>query len=115
MVHKLERKSFETARLYHKTEQYKSASLALRQAMKDYPDSPFREEMLWLILDSHYQYAEQSTERRKLERYNEAIEAFLSFVARYPESRFMPRAQRIYDACVAEVARLTETTPAESL
>ncbi len=112
---KLERKSFETARLYHHTEQYKSATIALHQALKDYPDSPYREEMQWLIVDSHYQYAQQSTERRKLERYNEAIEAFLTFVARYPESRFMARAQRIYDASVAEVARLTETTPSESL
>lgn len=112
---KLERKSYETARLYHRTEQYKSATIALRQALKDYPDSPYREEMQWLIIDSHFQYAQQSTERRKLERYNEAIEAFLSFVARYPESRFMPRAQRIYDASVQEVARLTESTPSESL
>jgi outer membrane protein assembly factor BamD len=112
---KLERKSFETARLYHHTEQYKSATIALHQALKDYPDSPYREEMQWLIVDSHFQYAQQSTERRKLERYNEAIEAFLTFVARYPESRFMARAQRIYDASVAEVARLAEMTPSESL
>ena len=111
---KLERKSFETAALYHKTEQYKSATLALRQAMKDFPDSPFREEMQWLIPDSHFQYATQSTERRKLERYNEAIEAFLSFVARYPNSQYAARAQRIYDASVAEVSRLVETTPSES-
>lgn len=112
---KLERKSFESAALYHKTEQFKSATIALQHALKDFPDSPYREEMQWLILDSHFQYAEQSTERRKLERYNEAIEAFLSFVARYPESRHMDKAQRIYDACVAEVTRLTETPPAESL
>ncbi len=112
---KLERKSYQTAALYHTTSQYKSATIALRQALKDFPDSPYREEMQWLILDSHYQYALQSTERRKLERYNEAIEAFLSFVVRYPESDYTTRAQRIYDSCVREVARLTEMTPSESL
>lgn len=112
---KLERKSFETAAHYHQIEQYKSATIALRQALKDFPDSPYREEIQWLILDSHFQYAQQSTERRKLERYNEAIEAFLSFVARYPDSRYSDRAQRIHEVCVSEVVRLKETTPAESL
>ncbi|MFM1930934.1 MAG: hypothetical protein RL226_237, partial [Bacteroidota bacterium] len=46
---KLERKSFEIARLYEKTQNYKSAVLALNNALKEYPNSPYKEEMMFLI------------------------------------------------------------------
>lgn len=103
---KLETKSYESAILYHKTGQYRSAVIALENALRDFPDSPFRESMSFLILDSHFQYAEQSTERRKAERYNDAIEAFLTFVARFPQSGKMAEAQRIHKRCLAELDRL---------
>jgi outer membrane protein assembly factor BamD len=103
---KLEIKSFESARLYHKTGQYRSAVIALENAMKDFPDSPFREEMSFLIVDSYFQYAEQSTERRKLERYHDTIEAFLTFVARFPASEFRQEAERIRKRSMAEIDRL---------
>ncbi len=103
---KLEVKSFETARLYHKTNQYQSAVIALTGALKEFPDTPFREEMHWLILDSHFQYASQSTERRKLERYNDTIEAFLTFVARFPGSELIQEAQDIHLQCVNEIEKL---------
>ncbi|MGY8942069.1 MAG: outer membrane protein assembly factor BamD [Flavobacteriales bacterium] len=103
---KLEVKSFETSSLYHKTSQYKSAVIALKNALKEFPDSPFREEIQWLILDSHFKYAQQSTERRKMERYNDTIEAFLTFVARFPEGEHMIEAQRTYDQCTRAVESL---------
>ncbi len=109
LIAKLQRKSFENAALYHRTQQYKSASIALRNALKEYPDTPYREEIQWLILDSHYQYARQSTERRKWERYNEALEAFLTFAARFPDSKRMPDALRIQKACLSEMERLKST------
>ena len=64
--HKLEVKSFESAYTYYHTENYKSAVIAFENALKEYPDTPFREQMQWLIVDSYFQYAELSTERRKL-------------------------------------------------
>lgn len=103
---KLEIKSFETANLYHKTKQFQSAVIALANALKEFPDTPFREEMQWLILDSHFQYASQSTERRKLERFNDTIAAFLTFVARFPNSDRLADAQTINAKCVSEIDRL---------
>ena len=104
--HKLETKAFLNASLYHKTGNYKSATIAMEHAMEDFPGSPYQEELQFLILDSHFQYAEQSTARRKLERYNEAIQAFHTFATRFPESNRMNKAQRIYDASVAAIANL---------
>ena len=107
---KLELKAFENARLYHKTGNYKSATIAMAHAMEDYPGSPYQEELQYLIIDCHYQYALQSTERRKLERYNDAIQAFHTFASRFPESSKMKQAQRLHDNAVQDIAEL-ETEP----
>ena len=103
---KLERKSFESAAIYHKTGQFKSATIAMQNALKDYPDSPYREDLHFLILDSHYQYATQSTNRRKLERFNDATQAFHTFATRFADSSYLPDAQRIYESCVKAVETL---------
>ena len=103
---KLEKKSFESAAIFHKIGQYKSATIAMKNAMKDYPDSPYREEMHFLILDSYYQYALQSTNRRKIERFNDATAAFHTFASRYPESSYLSEAQNIYEQCVKAVETL---------
>ena len=105
---KLELKAFENARLYHKTGNYKSATIAMKNAMEDYPGSPYQEKLQFLIIDSHFQYATRSTERRKMERYNDAIEAFHTFASRFPTSSRMKDAQRLYDASVKGIAELEE-------
>ena len=107
---KLELKAFENARLYHKTGNYKSATIAMAHAMEDYPGSPYQEELQYLIIDCHYQYALQSTERRKLERYNDAIQAFHTFASRFPESTRMDEARRLFDSSVQAIAEL-ESNP----
>jgi outer membrane protein assembly factor BamD len=80
----------------------------MQHALEDYPGSPFTEELYFLIIDSHFQYAERSTARRKFERYTNAIQAFHTFASRFPESDRMGRAQRLYDASVRAIAELEE-------
>lgn len=103
---KLEKKSFESAAIYHKIGQYKSATIALHNALKDYPDSQYRERMHFLIIDSYYQYALMSTERRKIERFNDATDAFHTFASRFPDSEYYSEAQNIYNSCVKSVETL---------
>ena len=103
---KLEKKSFESAAIFHKIGQYKSATIALKNALNDFPDSQYREKMHFLILDSYYQYALQSTDRRKIERFNDATEAFHTFASRFPESSYNSDAQNIYEDCVKSVETL---------
>ena len=103
---KLEVKAFENARLYHKTGNYKSATIAMAHAIEDYPGSPYQEELQFLIIDSHHRYAAQSTNRRKLERYNDAIQAFHTFASRFPESSRMDEARRLFDSSVQAIAEL---------
>ena len=103
---KLELKAFMNAELYHKTGNYKSATLAMEHAIKDFPGSPYQEDLQFLIIDSHFQYAELSTDRRKLERYNQAIQAFHTFASRFPESARMDEARRLFDSSIQAIAEL---------
>ena len=103
---KLETKAFENAKIYHTTGNYKSATIAMENAMTDFPGSPYQETLQFLIIDSHFQYAKLSTARRKLERYNDAIQAFHTFASRFPESTFLPEAQSLFDQSVKAVTDL---------
>ncbi len=103
---KLERKSYEVAKLYAKTERYKSAAIALEYALRDFPNSVYREEMMFLMIKSSYLYADQSVEEKKLERFNDCIEHYLNFVAYFPESKFLRQAENYLEKSEREVARL---------
>ena len=107
--YKMEVKSYESAKLYHRTQQFKSAVIAFENALRDYPDTPFRDEIQWLIVDSYFQYAEMSTDRRKLERYNDTIEAFLTFVARFPDSQYANEAQIVHAKSISAIENLEAT------
>jgi outer membrane protein assembly factor BamD (BamD/ComL family) len=48
-----------------------------------------------------------------LERYNDTIEAFLTFVARYPESQYMVQAQNVHDRSVKAIDNLAANRPIE--
>jgi outer membrane protein assembly factor BamD (BamD/ComL family) len=47
-----------------------------------------------------------STERRKLERFNDTIEAFLTFVARFPDSQYLNNAQAVHGKCINAIENL---------
>ena len=103
---KLERKSFEKARLYHTTGYDRSAITALTLFIKNNPGSEFREESLFLILDASYRYASRSVAAKKPERLRDAQKAYQEFIALYPESRFRSRADSIFRRIESEINNL---------
>ncbi len=93
---KLEKKSFEKAKLYYETEYYMSAVVAFNNTLNDFPDTEFREEALFLRLQSAYKLADNSIEGKKLQRFIEAQTAYFDFVETYPESPKNEKANEIY-------------------
>jgi len=83
---KLELKQFEYARLYYQTEFYKSAVVALEQTLVKYPESAYKEEILYLLVKSNFELAINSVESKKIERLNNTIKSYRTFVAEFPES-----------------------------
>ena len=95
MRDKLEIKSFENAKMYLEIGDFKSAVIAFKNSMRDYPDIKFAEEMEFLTIKAQYQYAKNSFENKQEERFNEAIQLYTEFIESYPDSKFVKDALQL--------------------
>ena len=73
--------------------------------MKDFPESEYREEMMYLIVKSSYLLAKNSVEEFKMERFQETINEYYAYIDEYPKSTRSKDAERIYALCVKEIKR----------
>ena len=80
LVERLKEKSYLNAYTYYKVQRYKSAVVALRNALKEYPETPHREDMLYLIAVSNYRLAHNSVEDKQGERYLDLLDSYYSFI-----------------------------------
>ncbi len=95
---KLQRKSFENARLYLTLQHFPAAISAFQTHLFDYPDSEFKEQIFFLTFKAHYLFASKSVEARQKERFSQALDAYNIFAVNYPESIYMREAQTYYNA-----------------
>ncbi len=93
---KLQTKAFEVAKLYFKMEDFIAAITSFENILKDYPDTEYKEEILYYIILSYFQYAELSIISKKKERYQATIEAYEKFNTFYPESEFQKEVLQIH-------------------
>lgn len=96
---KLYDKSFINARTYYKTRRYKSAIIALRNALSDYPTTPHREEILYLTLDACYELATNSVSSLQVDRYLDAMDAYYNLISEFPDTKHKRAAERMHRAC----------------
>jgi len=93
---KLERKSFEIAKVYYKTMKYKAAGVAFDNMVDEYPDSKFREEAMMYALRSK---AELAINFSRLEskdlRLQEARTQYRQLMKYYPSTSFKSEADKI--------------------
>ena len=91
----INKKQFENAKQYHKSENYKSAVIALNNALIDYPNYNERDEILYLILESNYLLAINSISNKKEERLKETLMSYQMFVDNYDKSSRLKDANQI--------------------
>ena len=88
---KLVKKELENATLYYNLgnfmgNNYESAVIVAKNALKDYPYSKYKEQLELLILKSRFQEANQSTDEKKEDRFRVVIDEYYSFIKDFPES-----------------------------
>ena len=86
LQNKLYEKEFINASLYFKLQRYPASVAALRYSLKDTPETPYREQMMYLICKSWYNYAKNSIPARKLDRYMKMVDSYYNFKSEYPTS-----------------------------
>ena len=91
MQDKLTLKELQNAQLYYNLgtymgNNYESAIITARNAIKEYPYSKYKEELEMLVLKSRFQEANLSVEERKADRFRDVIDEYYSFINNYPDS-----------------------------
>jgi outer membrane protein assembly factor BamD len=93
---KLVDKSYLSAKLYYDMKQYKAAVVALNNSLKEYANSKYREKMMFLKLNSLFQYAELSLANKQKERYQATLDDYYSFMEEFPKSTYSKDVNGIY-------------------
>ncbi len=93
---KLEVKSYLNSKQYFKIFKFKAAIISIENTLKDFPETKYREELTFLVLKSNFLLAENSVKEKKLQRINDTIDAYYTFVDAYKESKYLKEAQTIF-------------------
>lgn len=105
---KLELKTYENSMLYYRTENYKAAVVAFKGMLEKYPESKYKEELLFYIVKSSYLLAINSIDTKKKERLEETLKSYRTFVAAFPESGWLNEAEGIKSKTEKELADFVE-------
>jgi len=93
---RLVEKSYISAKLYYDMKEYKAAVVALSNSLKQFAETKYREEMMFLKLNSLYQYAVNSYAAKQKERYQSALDDYYSFMEEFPKSKYSKDVKKIY-------------------
>ncbi len=93
---KLVEKSYLSAKLYYDMKQYKAAVVALNNSLKEFSETKYREEMMFLKLHSLFLYAENSQPLKQKERYQAALDDYFSFMEEFPKSEYSKEVNNIF-------------------
>ena len=86
---RLELKSYEIAKQYYKTRKYKAAMTAFTTTLREYPDTPYREEAMYLKAKAAFKLAANSVTDLQEERFIEANTALNDLEEVYPNSEYL--------------------------
>ncbi|MDE7411617.1 MAG: outer membrane protein assembly factor BamD [Paramuribaculum sp.] len=98
---KLTLKELENAQLYYNLgnymgNNYESAVIVAKNAIKNYPYSRYKEDLEFLVLKSRYQEASQSVPEKKVDRFRTVIDEYYAYINNYPDSPNRKEADNIF-------------------
>ena len=114
---RLDKKAYESAKLYYKMEEYLSARVAFKNVLKDDAENMYREDILYYIAMSSYKYAFLSVPAKQKERYMEFVDDYYNFIGELPDSQYRKELDSVYrkaqkalgrDVAGADDAEMTE-------
>ena len=103
---KLELKDYKIAKLFYRMEDFAAAIQLFNNILKEFPDSPHKEEILFLAVKSYYRFAKESIEGKQKDRHSKTVTAYNDFIAQYPESIFLDEASDMKEKSKKELEAL---------
>ena len=96
LMGKLHDKAYENAKLYYTVGKYKSAVIALQNALDKYPASKHRKDIMYLIVKSQYLLAKNSYASLQKDRYLNLMDYYYNFVSEFPQNEYSKEMEKIY-------------------
>ena len=106
---KLEKKDFLAAKQYLRTRYYAAASEAMQGFLRKWPNSSYREDALFSILEADHDLAMNSVETKKAARIDAGIRSFNTFADAFPGSPRLPSANLLLKDLQAQKQRIERT------
>ena len=101
----LEAKAYDNAMLYYKIEDFTAAITSFKSMIKDFPDTKYKEEALYLIVKSNFKYASNSVIYKKAERFTTTIDAYNFFKNNFPSSTYMKECNNMNKIALKELSK----------
>lgn len=105
---KMETKNRNAAQQYYNMDDYKSAAVAYRTLVYDFPDSKNMEEYYYMAIQSMYKYADNSRASKKQERFVDIDEYFDIMSRYYPDSKYNKDIESIKNNIQKQVNQLSQ-------
>jgi outer membrane protein assembly factor BamD len=97
--HKLEQKYYEISKQYYFLDDYSAAVTSFENVLKDFPDTKYREELMYLIVKTNYTYATKSIPKKKFERFKSTVDSYNKFASYFPQdSKYAREAEGYYSS-----------------
>ncbi len=93
--HKLETKDYNIALLYYKMESYQAAITSFENLLDDYPDTEYREDILYHMVKAYFEYAEKSIYSKRKERFEKTVETYNTLKYFFPDSKYLKDLEEI--------------------
>ena len=75
---------------------FESAVITAQNALKTFPYTQKKEDLLMLILRARYKEAEESILEKKGERYRNTIDEYYAYINEFPEGKYKKEAESIF-------------------
>ncbi|MDL2239973.1 outer membrane protein assembly factor BamD, partial [Bacteroidales bacterium OttesenSCG-928-L14] len=86
---KLEEKDYKIALMYLRMEEYKAAVVCFDNILKDFPGTQHKEDIFYYLVKAKYEYAKNSVDSKKKERFDDVFNSYTKFITNYPESKYI--------------------------
>ncbi len=100
---KLEVKAYNVGMLYYRMGDYQAAITSFENLMDEYPDTDYKETVLFSITKAYFTYAEKSIYSKKGERYEKTIESYNNLLYLFPESEYLKEVEGIQEKALNNI------------
>ncbi len=82
---------------------YAACIITAENALKSYPDTKYREELIYLTMCSKYELAIVSIDERLQSRYRDVVDEYYNYMNEFPEGKYIKQIKKYYDFAMNKI------------